>query len=1059
MPRFHVGPRVDQEFGTWTSRVPRARRPARAGSIPRVESLEERVLLANIIPSGVISSTADGANFDYTIALTNSSASDSSAGTFWYAWVPGEDFLATTPVSVAPPTGWTDSVTNMGAGDGFAILFTASSSAYYVQPGSTLDFKFTSADTPASVNGNSVFFPGTPVGTSYVYPTAPFSDAGHQFVVAKAAATLSSIAVTPANPSVPAGNTEQFDAVGTFSDGSTQDLTSTVSWASATTTVASVSNTSGSQGLATALAPGSSTISATLDGITGSTLLTVSPAVLESINVTPVNPNLPVGDTEQFTATGVLSDRSTEDLTSSVTWTSSDTTWATVSAAGLATAVSPGPSTITATLGGIQGSSVLTVTPAALQSIVLSPLTPSVPAGETEQFTAMGTFSDHSTKDVTGDVTWASSTTSVATISNTAGSHGLAAALATGTSTISAVSGAVTASTVLTVSPAVLQSIALTPANPSVPDGVNQQFTAMGTFSDNSTQNLTSQVTWASGTTSVATISNATGSKGLASSVAKGTSTISVAFDGVTGSTVFTVTAALVSIAVKPANPTVPSGETEPFTATGTLSDGTTEDLTGQVSWSSATTAVASISSAAGSQGLASGLAVGTSVISASLDGVSGSTVFTVSPAVLVSIAVSEAQSSILEGTTDQFTATGTFSDRSTADLTSGVTWASSDPAVASISTTGLASGLAPGSSAISATLNGVTGSMALAVSAPAPVVPLVTLTEVVPVLNKRHLVTRIEVFFSGVVNATEAHATGTYRLAYPGKKGSFTAKNAVKIKLKSAVVDAADNMVTLTPKKAFALGKPVQLQVSGSLEDSIGRLIDGDDNGAAGGAAIAVIRKKGVTLATPALAVSTGAAGTDSRGRPRAGSANARRSADGDGGGRGARQAEAAFARSLVEARVRPSRRQVLFHLVEADHPDTGLNGLRSHVFEAALRRNAQHDFRTIAQQPDRSPRTQSHAGLGAERGCHLGHLFDAQVRECFGDSPEDLVDATGRAHRPPSRQPPRDGRGTGARGVLQTAPASCRAMAAPAESPPCAASLRAVDLAPSRTAALSSP
>ena len=176
----------------------------------------------------------------------------------------------------------------------------------------------------------------------------------------------------------------------------------------------------------------------------------------------------------------------------------------------------------------------------------------------------------------------------------------------------------------------------------------------------------------------------------------------------------------------------------------------------------------------------------------------------TVSAAVLQSIAVSEAHPSILEGKTDQFTATGTLSDKSTADLTSGVTWASSDPAVASISTTGLASGLAPGSSAISATLNGVTGSMVLAVYCRA-VVPLVTLTEVVPVLNKRHLVTRIEVFFSGVVNATEAHATGTYRLAYPGKKGSFTAKNAVKIKLKSAVVDAADNMVTLTPKKAFA--------------------------------------------------------------------------------------------------------------------------------------------------------------------------------------------------------------------------------------------------------------
>ena len=54
-----------------------------------------------------------------------------------------------------------------------------------------------------------------------------------------------------------------------------------------------------------------------------------------------------------------------------------------------------------------------------------------------------------------------------------------------------------------------LQSIAVTPANPSVPKGLTQQFTATGTFSDNSTQNLTNQVTWASATPSVATITAA----------------------------------------------------------------------------------------------------------------------------------------------------------------------------------------------------------------------------------------------------------------------------------------------------------------------------------------------------------------------------------------------------------------------------------------------------------------------------------------------------------------------------------------------------------------------
>jgi len=153
-----------------------------------VESLERRALLANITASGAISSTPDAANYDYSITLSNSGSSGAAVGTFWYAWiaVPNEDFLANRPISVTPPAGWTDSITNSGADDGYGILFSASSSAYYVQPGRSLDFKFTTADSPASVKGDSKFYPGTPVGTSFVYPKIPFSDGGHQFVVTPA---------------------------------------------------------------------------------------------------------------------------------------------------------------------------------------------------------------------------------------------------------------------------------------------------------------------------------------------------------------------------------------------------------------------------------------------------------------------------------------------------------------------------------------------------------------------------------------------------------------------------------------------------------------------------------------------------------------------------------------------------------------------------------------------------------------------------------------------------------------------------------------------------------
>jgi hypothetical protein len=147
--------------------------------------------------SAVLSSTPDPTTpgvFDYTITLKNSSSSPASIGTFWYAWtaVPFYDFLHTSPLSVTNPTGWTDTITNIGSTDGYAIEWVSSSSSNNVPIDGSLTYKFTSTDTPASVNGDSFFYPTIPVGTSFVYSGGPFSDAGEQFVLT-AAPTVSSV--------------------------------------------------------------------------------------------------------------------------------------------------------------------------------------------------------------------------------------------------------------------------------------------------------------------------------------------------------------------------------------------------------------------------------------------------------------------------------------------------------------------------------------------------------------------------------------------------------------------------------------------------------------------------------------------------------------------------------------------------------------------------------------------------------------------------------------------------------------------------------------------------
>ena len=137
-------------------------------------------------------------------------------------------------------------------------------------------------------------------------------------------ATLVSIEVSPTDPSIADGTTQEFTATGVYTDDSTHDLTAEVTWASSNEAVATVSNDAGSKGLATAAGAGSTTVSATSGGVTGDTTLTVTDATLVSIEVTPTDASIVNGLTQQFTATGVYTDASTQDLTTEVTWASSD---------------------------------------------------------------------------------------------------------------------------------------------------------------------------------------------------------------------------------------------------------------------------------------------------------------------------------------------------------------------------------------------------------------------------------------------------------------------------------------------------------------------------------------------------------------------------------------------------------------------------------------------------------------------------------------------------------------------------------------------------------------
>lgn len=528
-------------------------------------------------------------------------------------------------------------------------------------------------------------------------------------------ATLTALAITPVNPSLAKGLTKQFMATGTYSDGTSPDVTTSVTWSSANTLVATVN----ASGLASGVAIGSSVITASLGSDETTTELNITDAILSSIALTPVEPSIAKGITQQFTAIGTYSDGISVDITASANWSSADTLVATMNTSGAAKGVSIGSSIITADFQAQSATSLLTVTDASLTSIMLTPANPHIPKGNTLQLTATGIYSDGISVDITSSAIWSSADTLIATVN----ADGVVSGITSGSAIITATSAALSATTTVTVTDTTLTSIAVTPGNQTIVKGSNKQLTATGTYSDGSLANITASVTWSSADTLVATVNNS----GLASGIETGSSLISASSGALSGSTNLTITgAALNSIVVSPTNLSLVKGMNKQFAATATYSDGSVADISTSVTWSSADTLVATIDV----NGLANGKAAGSSLITATSGAQSNSTNLTVTDATLNSIDVTPINPSIIKNSSQNFVATGHYSDGSTTNITSTVMWSSADTLVATLNpneqlNSGRATAIEVGSSVIQASLSGVFADTTLNVTAALPNNPL----------------------------------------------------------------------------------------------------------------------------------------------------------------------------------------------------------------------------------------------------------------------------------------------------------------------------------------------
>jgi hypothetical protein len=166
-------------------------------------------------------------------------------------------------------------------------------------------------------------------------------------------ASVVSIDVTPANPTILKQGSQQFTATANYDDGSKLNVTSLSSWASSDISVSAINST----GLATGTGGGSCAISALFSGISGSTTLTVADVPLVSIAVTPQDPAINKDASQQLTAVGTFANSMTLDIGTSVSWSSSAPAVATVNSWGRVTGHAGGYAVITATSGTVQDSS------------------------------------------------------------------------------------------------------------------------------------------------------------------------------------------------------------------------------------------------------------------------------------------------------------------------------------------------------------------------------------------------------------------------------------------------------------------------------------------------------------------------------------------------------------------------------------------------------------------------------------------------------------------------------------------------------------------------------
>ena len=543
-----------------------------------------------------------------------------------------------------------------------------------------------------AVSGNTVVWQrgATPNSNLYIFvyePDVPVDPA------------LTDITVTPSSATLMVGETKGFVATALDQDGNTMPGID-IAWSSSDPTVGAIDD----DGVFTALAAGTATVTAASGDIAGTATVTVSDEepVLTSLNVTPPRATLAAGDSLKFIVTA--RDQNGNVMPAgAVAWTSSDPAAGTIDDDGVFTALAAGTTTVTATSGEVAATAAVTVIAAEPEfgMVVLSPPEVTLETGDTLQFEAVA-FNSYGETVPAAALTWASSDPAAGTIDD----DGVFTALAAGTTTVTAASGDIAGTAVVTVSSdePVLSRIAITPPAITLNAGDEETFVATA-YDQHGTAMPADAVAWASSDPAAGTIDDG----GLFIALDAGTTTITATADGITGAADVTVVRPAPGVVVSPPAITLDEGETWLFTAT--LVDPEDDALfSGVVAWSSHDETVGTIDE----DGFFTALSEGAVTITATIDGSGeiGTAVVTVRPASAfpARIAISPSDFTIAAGQDLRLTAT--VYDQYGDEMPGvAVAFESSDPHIGTIDDSGLFAALKDDSVVLTATAGDISGS------------------------------------------------------------------------------------------------------------------------------------------------------------------------------------------------------------------------------------------------------------------------------------------------------------------------------------------------------------